>query len=350
MTPTEPTPYPHVLVVGASGFVGSALLPALLDRGHTVRACARRMQNGYVRDHLELLPCDLLDPATLPPVLAGIDAAYYLVHSMGRGADFRARDARAATTFAEAAATAGVRRIVYLGGVAPRGRPSEHLASRLEVGRILRAGPVPTVELRAAMIVGAGSASWQIVRDLSLRLPAMVLPGWLRSRLSPIALEDAVHALVDALAIPLPESDYYDIPGPETLSGEQILRRIAALEGRRLPAISLPWLTPRISALWLRLVTRADFTLARELVLGLTEDLLAEDERYWEAHGPPTAPVLRRRGAGGARRRAATRRNGRWALGARRSARPSCGPAPAGGPCARLNGPHQYPRAARSKG
>jgi uncharacterized protein YbjT (DUF2867 family) len=232
--------------------------------------------------------CDLLDPESIRSALSGIDAAYYLVHSLGQKEDFRELDQRAARNFVEAAGQAGVKRIVYLGGVAPRGLASQHLASRLEVGRILRATSVPTVELRAAMIVGAGSASWQIVRDLALRLPAMVLPAWLDSRLSPIALEDVVRALVDALDIPLPESAYYDIPGPDTFTAKEILERIAALEGRRLPSLSLRWLTPRLSALWLRLVTRANYTLARELVIGLTEDLLPEGDQYWEltAHRP----------------------------------------------------------------
>jgi uncharacterized protein YbjT (DUF2867 family) len=271
-----------VLVLGATGFIGRALVPALLERGHRVRACARHVERGSRTDNLEYVRCDLLDETSLPSVLVGIDAAYYLVHSMGGAGSFAELDRQAASSFAEAAAAAGVRRVVYLGGVAPRGHASEHLASRLEVGRILRAGQVPTVELRAAMIIGPGSASWQIVRDLALRLPVMVLPAWLSSRLNPIALEDVVHALLDALEIPLQDSVYYDIPGPETLSGKEILERIVALEGRRLPAIALPWLTPKLSAVWLRLVTRANFSLARELVLGLTEDLLPEDQRYWE--------------------------------------------------------------------
>jgi uncharacterized protein YbjT (DUF2867 family) len=270
---------PRVLVAGATGFVGRALVPALLQRGHHVRACARRAVAAPRRDKLEFFACDLLDEAALPPLLAGIDVAYYLVHSLG-GEHFRDKDRRAASTFAGAAARAGLGRIVYLGGVAPRGHASEHLASRLEVGEILRSGRVPALELRAGMIVGPGSASWQIVRDLALRLPAMVLPAWLDSRIRPIALDDVVEALVDALALPLARSAHYDIAGPDTLSCRQVLERIAALEGRRLPALSLPWLTPKLSAHWLRLVTRANYALARELVLGLTEDLLPENDRY----------------------------------------------------------------------
>ncbi len=280
-------PFHNVLVAGATGFVGKALVPALLERGYSVRACARHASALDSRANLEPVRCDFLDAKTLDGVFTGIDAAYYLVHSLGRRGrqSFPSADRRAARHFAAAAAAANVRRIVYLGGVAPRGRPSAHLASRLEVGRIFREGAVPTVELRAAMIIGAGSASWQIVRDLALRLPAMVLPSWLDSRLSPIALDDVIQALVDALEIDVDASIYYDIPGPDTLSGKEILERIAALEGRKIPSVSLPWLTPRLSALWLRLVTRADFGLARELVFGLTEDLLPESERYWTVTG-----------------------------------------------------------------
>jgi uncharacterized protein YbjT (DUF2867 family) len=277
----------RILVAGATGFVGRALVPELLERGHEVRACARHAADQPGRERLTYVRCDLLDPATLPAALAGVEVAFYLVHRMGGRGSFRDEERRAARAFAAAAEAAGLQRIVYLGGVAPRGRPSEHLASRLEVGQILREGRVPTLELRAAMIVGPGSASWQIVRDLALRLPVMVLPAWLDSLLCPIAIEDVVQALVDAVDVPLPESASYDIPGPDTLSGREILKRIATLEGRRLPTVPLPWLTPRLSALWLRLVTRTNYALARELVFGLTEDLLPRDRRYWELTGHP---------------------------------------------------------------
>jgi uncharacterized protein YbjT (DUF2867 family) len=205
---------------------------------------------------------------------------------MGGGhADFRALERRAAEAFVSSAAAAGVERIVYLGGPQPLGPPSEHLRSRLEVGEILRAGPIPTVELRASMVIGNGSASWQIVRDLAMRLPVMVLPRWLRSRTRPVALPDVIVALTAAAELPLERSAWFDLPGPEILSGRQILERIGALRGRRILALDVPLLTPRLSALWLKLVTRTDYTLARELVAGLGEDLLPKDERFWQLIG-----------------------------------------------------------------
>jgi uncharacterized protein YbjT (DUF2867 family) len=158
----------------------------------------------------------------------------------------------------------------------------------LEVGEILRSGPVPAAELRASMVIGHGSASWQIVRDLALRLPVMVLPKWLASRTRPIALPDVIEALASAADLPLTRSDWFDLPGPEVMNGQQILERIAALRGRRFLALRVPFLSPRLSALWLRLITRTDFALARELVMGLQEDLLPKDERFWTLidHGP----------------------------------------------------------------
>jgi uncharacterized protein YbjT (DUF2867 family) len=276
----------NVLVTGATGFIGSALCPALIAAGDRVRASSRRISAVDPRAPWSWVVCDLREPATLPPALEGIECAYYLVHSMGRpGADFRSEERRSARAFAGAAASAGVARIVYLGGVAPRGQASEHLASRLEVGEILRGGAVPTLELRAGMIIGPGSASWQIVRDLSLRLPFMVLPRWLESKLRPIDLRDVIRALVAARAVPLATSEWYDLPGPETLSCQEILLRIAALSGRRVPYVRVPLLTPGLSALWLKLVTRANYPLARELVMGLVEDLLPRDEGFWDVLG-----------------------------------------------------------------
>ena len=274
------------LVLGATGFVGRALVSALRDAGVEVRAASRRPVEEASAP-TSWVACDLERPETLPPALAGIDCAYYLVHSMGSTGAFRETERRCAGNLVRAAADSGCRRIVYLGGVAPRGTPSEHLASRLEVGEILRAGSVPALELRAAMIIGSGSASWQIIRDLAARLPFMLLPRWLESKSCPIALPDVITALLDARTLPLEGSAWFDIPGPEVLSAREMLLIVGALQGRWIPMVRVPLLTPQLSALWLKLVTRANYQLARELVLGLTGDLLPSGARFWELTGHP---------------------------------------------------------------
>ena len=202
------------------------------------------------------------------------------------------REVRAAETFARAAGHARLERLVYLGGVAPSGVPSEHLRSRLQTGEALRAGTVPCLELRAGMIVGKGSASWTIVRDLAARLPAMVLPAWLMHRSEPVALDDVAAALVAAARLPVPRSQVWDLPGPEALSGDEILRRVAAIMGRRPVLFHVPFVSPRLSSHWIRLVTRADHRLAAELVEGLRSDLLAAHPGFWSAAGLPAPMTL----------------------------------------------------------
>ena len=268
--------------MGATGFVGRALVPALVDAGYAVRATSRDVGRMTNTTRLEWMKCDIGRREEVGRVLEGVDSVFFLVHAMGGGArHYAGTERESAETLRDEAARASVKRIVYLGGVAPRGEPSEHLKSRLAVGEVLRAGPTSTIELRASMIVGNGSASWQIVRDLAMRLPAMLLPSWTASRTCPIALDDVVVALVRALDVPLPENAYYDIPGPDTVSGRQILSTIAALRGRSVPGVPVPFLSVSLSSWWLKLVTRADFSLARELVLGFKEDLLPVDDRYW---------------------------------------------------------------------
>ena len=280
-------PERSLLLTGATGFVGGAVRAALAREGWRTRCLTRDAARARKRKPaLDWVQGDVADPASCARALAGCQAALYLVHGIGEGGDYHQRELAAAATFSQAAATAGVARIVYLGGVAPKGAGSAHLRSRLDVGEALRAGPVVTVELRASMIVGHGSLSWLIVRDLAARLPFMVLPRWLKSRTQPVAIDDVVIALARALELPLAASAWFDIPGPVTLSGKEILEATAQVLGLPHPRmLELPLLSPRLSSLWVRFVTRADWSVAREVVVGLAEDLLAQDDRFWNLIG-----------------------------------------------------------------
>lgn len=276
-----------ILLTGASGFVGRAVWPHLQAQGWHVRCLTRdRERARRLYGERDWVQGDLADANVCAQALKGCDAALYLVHSIGEGAQFGRHEVDTAKQFAETARKAGVGRIVYLGGVAPAGAASAHLGSRLAVGETLRAGAVPTIELRASMIVGHGSLSWLIVRDLAARLPLMVLPAWLRSRTQPVAIEDVVAAVMAAFDVPLPQSASFDLPGPDVMSAHEILDATAAAMNLPRPrAIEVPLLSARLSAHWLRFVTRADWSVAKELVAGLTTDLLARDDAYWQLIG-----------------------------------------------------------------
>ena len=278
-----------VLLTGASGFVGGAVGPALLAEGWRVRYLTRDAKRERKREpDRDWVQGDVSDMVSCGLALTGCEAALYLVHGIGEGTDYHRHEVMAAETFAKSAAAAGVERIVYLGGIAPGGRGSDHLRSRIEVGQVLRSGPVKTVELRASMIVGHGSLSWLIVRDLAARLPVMVLPRWLKSRTQPVAIDDVVIALVRALDLPIEGSMCFDLPGPDVLSGKDVLDETSRAMGLPHPRmIEVPFLTPRLSSLWVRFVTRARWSVAREVVVGLAEDLLARDDRFWRLIGRP---------------------------------------------------------------
>jgi uncharacterized protein YbjT (DUF2867 family)/membrane protease YdiL (CAAX protease family) len=278
-----------VLVTGATGFVGRHLVDALGAAGYDVRCATRAPARARARDPAATwVELDLDRPATLAPALAGCDAAVFLVHAMGpehAGTDYPERERASAEAFAAAAAAAGLARIVYLGGVMPAAGASRHLRSRERTGAILRAGSVEAIELRAAMIIGAGSASWEMVRDLAGRLPVMVLPRWLRNTSCPIGIADVVHGLVAALALPPGPSRVYELAGPERLTHRDVLRRAAAALGRRRLMISVPILTPRLSSYWIALVTRTPLAMARELVEGVRSDLVPTGASLWDAIG-----------------------------------------------------------------
>lgn len=278
-----------VLLTGATGFVGSHVAVALRAAGHEVRCATRSPERARARSpELAWVALDLEEPATIEPALTGCDAAVFLVHGMGPGHgddDYPERERAGAEAFAAAAGRVGLRRIVYLGGVVPARGASRHLRSRERTGEILRAGPTETIELRAAMVIGAGSASWVMVRDLARRLPAMVLPRWLRNTSFPIAIEDVVFGIVAALALPPAASAIYDLPGLERLTHRDMLIRAAAAMGHRRLMISVPVLTPRLSSYWIALVTRTSLAMAKELVEGVRHDLEPLDRSLWDEIG-----------------------------------------------------------------
>ncbi len=280
-TPAAATPAaaPRALVLGASGYVGSHLVPRLLRDGLRVRAAGRNRKVLEARawPGVELIEADALQPPTLTEALRGVDVAYYLVHSMSAGQHFGRLDIEAAGHFADAAARAGVRRIVYLGGLIPHDAASEHLVSRRDTGERLRQGPVPVTEIRAGIIVGPGSAAYEVIRDLVNHLPVMLTPKWVRSRSSPIALENLLEILVRVATLDEAAGRVFDAGGPELLSYEQMMRRYGAVVGRAPRILRVPVLTPRLSAHWLGLVTSVPAGIARALIGGLEHDLPADD-------------------------------------------------------------------------
>ncbi|MEP6598026.1 MAG: NAD(P)H-binding protein [Actinomycetota bacterium] len=267
----------QVLVTGASGFVGSRLTTALLADGHRVRAMTRR-PDDYAGPG-QPVAGDVDDPASLRDALRDIETAYYLVHSLGTD-DFERKDAEAARSFGIAAAKAGVERIVYLGGLGDDdGTLSAHLRSRREVERLLAVGGVPVTVLRAAVVIGHGGISWEITRQLVNHLPVMLAPRWVNTRTQPIALPDVVRYLVGVLDAPDADGAVYEVGGPEIVSYVDMLKVVARIQNKRLlPVVSLPLLTPRLSSLWLALVTDVDIPTARNLVDSMTNEVIVHDD------------------------------------------------------------------------
>ncbi|WP_052864311.1 SDR family oxidoreductase [Streptomyces niger] len=275
----------HCLVTGATGYIGGRLVPELLAAGHRVRCLARTPEK--LRDHpwadsAEVVKGDVTDADSIAAAMDGIDVAYYLVHSLGTGAEFEEKDRRAAETFAEQARAAGVRRIVYLGGLTPRGVPEEelsrHLRSRAQVGHIFLDAPVPATVLRAAVIIGSGSASFEMLRYLTERLPVMVTPSWVRTRIQPIGVRDVLRYLVGSARMPAEVNRAFDIGGPDVVTYREMMRRYATVAGlRRRLIMPVPMLTPRLSSLWVGVVTPVPASLARPLTESLRHEVVCRE-------------------------------------------------------------------------
>jgi uncharacterized protein YbjT (DUF2867 family) len=265
-----------VLVSGASGFIGSHVASRLAEAGYRVRAMTRHAREYHGAG--EPVEADVADAGSLAAAFAGVDVAYYLIHSLGSD-DFEQRDADAARNFAEAAAAAHVERIIYLGGLgANDGKLSAHLRSRREVEKLLKSGSVPVTVLRAAVVIGHGGISWEMTRQLADRLPAMVTPRWVRTRTQPIALPDAVRYLTGVLEPAEARGRTYEIGGPEVLRYIDMLQRVAKIRGSRLPNLTVPLLTPRLSSAWLKFVTDVDSATARNLVDSMTTEVVVQDD------------------------------------------------------------------------
>ena len=265
-----------VLVAGSSGFVGRRLCPALQAAGHSVQAMTRH-PDTYSGAGTPVYG-DVHEADSLAAALAGCDAAYYLVHSLGN-ADFTRLDADAAREFARAAADAGLGRIIYLGGLGDDGDDlSEHLRSRREVEHLLGSAGVPVTTLRAGIIIGHGGISWEITRQLVEHLPAMITPRWVRTRTQPIAVGDVIRYLVGVLEEPAAEGRTFEVGGPDVLAYVDMLRRVAVIEGRHLWVIPVPLLSPRLSSRWLSLVTNVDVPTGRSLIDSMSNEVVVRDK------------------------------------------------------------------------
>jgi len=269
-----------VLLTGATGYVGGRLLTLLQQRGVPVRCLSRRPEalRGRVAATTDVVAGDVLDPASLAAALAGIDTAYYLVHSMGAERDFEEQDRIAAGNFAQAARAAGVRRIVYLGGLGDPGAAlSKHLRSRQEVGEVLRKQHPQVIEFRASIVIGSGSLSYEMIRALVERLPVMICPRWVRVMAQPIAIEDLLAYLLETLDLPDGPSQIYEIGGPDQVSYGQIMHEYARQRGLQRWMIPVPLLTPYLSSLWLGLVTPLYARVGRKLVESLRNPTLVSN-------------------------------------------------------------------------
>jgi uncharacterized protein YbjT (DUF2867 family) len=271
-----------VLVTGGSGYVGGRLIPLLERQSVKLRCLARNPEKlrPRVQGTTEIMHGDVLDPPSLDRALLGVRTAYYLVHLMSGSKDFEREDRRAATNFAGSAKRAGVRRIIYLGGLGDDSLPglSPHLRSRHEVGDILRGSGVETIEFRASVVVGEGSLSFDLMKSLTDRLPVMICPRWLSTPTQPIAVEDVLAYLTAAKGLPPGESRTFEVGGTDVVTYGDLIREYARQRGLRRWLISVPVLTPYLSGLWLALVTPTSFEVGRHLIEGLKNPTVVQDQ------------------------------------------------------------------------
>ena len=279
------------LVTGATGYIGGRLAPVLLDGGHSVRALARdpdKLRDAPWRDRAEVVRGDLGDVGSLAAAFDGVDVVYYLVHSMGTSSDFVSEEARSAHNVAAAAKQAGVRRIVYLSGLHPKGDLSRHLRSRTAVRDILIDSGVETLVLQAGIVVGSGSASFEMIRHLTDRLPVMTTPKWVHNDIQPIAIDDVLYYLAEAADVAVPESRTWDVGGPDVLEYGDAMQGYAEVAGlRRRIIVALPLLTPTIASWWVGLVTPIPSGLARPLVESLEHDAVRREHDIDAVIPPP---------------------------------------------------------------
>jgi uncharacterized protein YbjT (DUF2867 family) len=272
---------PVVLLTGASGYVGGRLIPLLERQPVTLRCLARNRDKlrPLVKERTQIVQGDVLDPPSLDEAMKGVQTAYYLVHLMSGSNDFEKEDRQAALNFAQAAKKAGVRRIIYLGGLGDDADPklSPHLRSRHEVGKILRDSGVETIEFRASLVIGTGSLSFDLVKALTDRLPIMLCPRWLTTQTQPIAVDDVLAYLLAAKDLPPGESRIFEIGSPDVTTYGGMIREYARQKGLRRWLISVPVLTPYLSSLWLALVTPTAFEIGRHLIEGLKNPTVVQD-------------------------------------------------------------------------
>lgn len=269
------------LVTGATGYIGGHLIPELLNRGHAVRALARKpdkLRDAPWRDHIEVAKGDLDDADSLTEAFEGTDVVYYLVHSMGTSSDFESAELQAAHNVVTAAKNAGVRRIIYLSGLHPDGELSPHLRSRTAVGEVLIESGIETVVLQAGIVIGSGSASFEMMRHLTDRLPVMTTPKWVHNKIQPISIDDVLHYLVESADVPVAESRTWDVGGPDVMEYGEAMQGYAHVAGlRKRVIIVLPLLTPSIASWWVGLVTPIPSGLARPLVESLHCDAVRRE-------------------------------------------------------------------------